>query len=60
MAEGEKVCIFCGKKEVMLGYICSFCQEKIQQEAMSKRSEMRREARRAMIKHGTNPSDESE
>ena len=59
MSEREKVCILCGKKEVMPGYICSTCQEKIQQEAIGKRREMRREAYKAMIKYGINPEEKN-
>lgn len=60
MTEREKVCILCGKKEVMLGFICLACQDKIQREATGKRSEMRKEAQKAMIKYGINHGEESE
>ena len=48
MAEKERICILCGKREVMHSYICGSCQEKIQGEAMGKRREMREEAQQAV------------
>ena len=48
MAEKERVCILCGKREMMHSYICGACQEKIQGEAVGKRREMRKEAQRAL------------
>lgn len=42
MDEREKVCILCGAKEVMTGYICTACQERIQQEAVDQREKMLR------------------
>lgn len=44
MTEREKVCILCGKREVMLSYICSACQERIQSEAADQRTQMRQQA----------------
>ena len=55
MDEKERTCILCGGREEMLGFICSACQEKIQREAVGKRREMRKEAERALRKHGVNP-----
>jgi hypothetical protein len=54
MNEREKVCILCGKKEVMVGYMCGYCQDRIQKEAVGKREKMRQEADTAMRKHGEN------
>ena len=44
MPEREKVCILCGKKEVMVGYICMACQDRIQKEAVEERRQMLQEA----------------
>lgn len=57
MAEKLRTCILCGNREVMTGYICSFCQEKIQKEATGKRREMLEEARMALKRNGINPDD---
>ena len=53
-------CIFCGKKEVMLGYICLSCQDRIQQEVMRRRNEMRQQAQDAIREYGANPDNNNE
>jgi hypothetical protein len=58
MAEREKVCILCGQKEIMLGYICTACQEKIQSEVVDRRREMILKAQRGNIR-GEPPDDEN-
>jgi predicted nucleic acid-binding Zn ribbon protein len=57
MVEKERTCILCGRKEEMQSYICSACQDKIQREAMGKRQQMRKEAERALRKHGVDPDN---
>ena len=44
MDEREKICILCGAREVMPGYICTACQERIQQEVVDQRENMRQAA----------------
>lgn len=56
MTEREKICILCGKKERMLGYICMACQDRIQTEAVDSRQSMRLEAN--CDYHGDDPDDE--
>ncbi|HUT54933.1 MAG TPA: hypothetical protein VM658_16200 [bacterium] len=56
MTERERVCILCGKKEEMLGYMCPACQDRIQREVMGKRREMRQEAERVLRRNGVVPA----
>ncbi len=58
MAERERVCILCGKKEEMLSYICPACQDKIQREVMGRRREMRKEAEQALRRNGVVPDQD--
>jgi hypothetical protein len=55
MGERERVCILCGKKERMLGYMCPACQDKIQREVMGRRKEMRKESEKALRRNGVVP-----
>jgi hypothetical protein len=41
--EKERQCIFCGKWQDMLGYICPACQDRIQQEVINRKREARGE-----------------
>ena len=55
MAERERVCILCGKREEMHSYICSQCQDKIQREVMLRRSQMRKKAEKELKSYGVSP-----
>ena len=57
MSERKKVCILCGQKEIMVGYICSACQEKIQIEVVDRRQAMILKAQSGNI-HGEPPDDD--
>jgi len=46
VSERERICIFCGEKEVMTGFICSKCQDGIQKEAENRRRDKVEEAAR--------------
>jgi hypothetical protein len=48
MSERKKTCILCGAKEVMDGYICSACQDRIQREVVMDRNQQRDEAQGAI------------
>lgn len=53
-------CILCGARQVMLSYICTGCQDKIQREVMGSRTEMVREARDTLRKYGINPDKDQD
>ena len=48
MSERTKTCILCGAKEVMEGFICAGCQDRIQREVMMDRNQQRDEAQGAL------------
>lgn len=58
MEAKERKCILCGAKEVMHGYICAGCQDKIQREVVAHRLEMRKTAGEAQKKSGAVPEED--
>ena len=59
MADREKTCILCGKKDIMHGYICTDCQDKIQREVVSFRREKLKQAEQAGKKRGADPEEDN-
>jgi len=59
MAERERVCILCGRKEEMESYICRSCQDRIQKEVLGKRREMKRAAEKELMKFGVKPDNKT-
>ena len=52
MQEKDRTCILCGNREVMIGYICRNCQERIQKEAIRNKVDEKKEFEQNLNKHG--------
>ena len=58
MVEKDRKCIFCGKREEMVGYICPACQDRIQREVINKNMQARKEILRDISEEDDGKDDE--
>jgi hypothetical protein len=52
MIEKERACILCGRRELMVTYICESCKAKVQGEILGRKKEVDKQAQQTLKKFG--------